>query len=175
MSIVAFFQQSAGRWSSIKSNHHVSTTQQQSGRSTVEMELLTADDASVITLCEKQGMNPSEVAAAAKVTWDGFMEGSSKNEVGSAVLVAIGNEQTGTLLRSTGNFGVPAAPGRYGFGEGGEFLLTIEDSAKNQVTTERVWFESENVRMRHNKIESSDGQCIVAFWSEVRLLGAKSS
>jgi hypothetical protein len=173
MSIVAFFQQSAGRWSSIKSNHHVSTTQQQSGRSTIEMTLLAVDDASVITLCEKQGMNPSEVKAAAKVTWDGFMEGSVKNEVGSALMVAIGDERTGTMLRATGNFGIPAAPGRYRFGEGGEFLLTIEDSAKNQVTTERVWFESENLRMRHNKIQASDGDCVVAFWSEVRLLGEK--
>lgn len=172
MDIAAFFQQSAGRWSSIKSNHHVSTTTQQSGRSTMEMELLEASDPAVTQLCEKQGINPTQVACAARVKWDGTMEGETKKDVGSSLLVAVGEPSQGQLLRSIGNFDTPAPSGTYQFGEGGELLLSVDDQ---QVTSvERVWFESDNVRFRHTKVRQADGKSIVSFCSEVRLLAAKS-
>ncbi len=172
MSIVEFFQQSAGRWISIKSNHHVDTTQQQSGRSTIEMELLGTSDAAVLELCSKQGQDPDQVTCAAKVKWDGTMEGVTKQDVGSTMLVAIGDPKQGQLLRSLGNFGTPAPSGCYCFGDGGEFILMVEDQAV--VTTERVWFESENVRLRHTKIQYADGKSIVSFCSEVRMIAPKS-
>lgn len=168
MDIVAFFQQSAGRWSSIKSNHHVDTTQQQSGRSSIEMDLLDAHDPAVLELCSKQGEDPQRVTVAAKVKWEGTLEGSTKTDTNQSLLVAIGDPTNGQLLRTIGKFGTPSATGRYQFGEGGEFILTVED--QNWVTTERVWFESENVRMRHTKIQYPDHRQVVAFCSEVRLM-----
>jgi hypothetical protein len=45
---------------------------------------------------------------------------------------------------------------------------------KDWVTTERVWFESDNVRFRHTKIQYTDGKHVVSFCSEVRLLPPKS-
>jgi hypothetical protein len=170
MSIVAFFQQSAGRWSSIKSNHHVTTTQQQSGRSTITMALLETNDPIVLTLCEKQGIKLDTVTTAAQVSWDGTMEGTTKNDVGAIVLVAVGSAESGTLFQAVGKFGVPAPAGRYTFGAGGEFILTRDDPQQNITTIERVWYESENVRLRHNKIQHPDGKSVVSFCSEVRLL-----
>ncbi|MBE9031581.1 phycobiliprotein lyase [filamentous cyanobacterium LEGE 11480] len=172
MNIAEFFQQSAGRWSSIKSNHHVDTTQQQSGRSTIEMELLDANNPAVAELCSKQGLNVSGVAAAAQVKWDGTMEGITKKDSGSSLLVAIGTPEQGQLLRTIGNFGTAAPSGTYRFGDGGEFMLTVED--KDFVTSERIWFESENVRMRHTKVQYPNGKSIVSFCSEVRLMTSKS-
>ncbi|MFM2430671.1 MAG: hypothetical protein RLZZ511_1884 [Cyanobacteriota bacterium] len=170
MDIVAFFQQSAGRWSSIKSNHHVDTTQQQSGRSAIEMDLLDVNDPAVLELCSKQGEDPQSVTVAAKVKWEGTLEGSTKTDTNQSLLVAIGDPTQGQLLRTIGKFGTPSATGRYHFGEGGEFILTVED--QNWVTTERVWFESENVRMRHTKIQHTDNRQVVSFCSEVRLVTA---
>jgi hypothetical protein len=176
MDIVAFFQQSAGRWSSIKSNHHVATTQQQSGRSTIEMELVEISDPAVTQLCEKQGVNPAQVTCAAKVKWEGTMEGETKAETGSSLLVAVGEPTQGKLLRSLGNFGAPGPTGSYHFGEGGEMVLAVDDRVNDQhvLSIERVWFESENVRMRHVKVQRPDGESVVSFCSEVRLLQAKA-
>lgn len=171
MDIVEFFQQSAGRWSSIKSNHHVDSTQQQSGRSTLEMELLDAADAAVTELCNQQGHDPSHVACAAKVKWEGTMEGTTKQDIGASTLVAIGSPEKGQILRTLGNFGTPAPTGTYSFGDNGEFIMVVED--KHVVTTDRVWYESENVRMRHTKIQYADGKSVVAFCSEVRLMSPK--
>jgi hypothetical protein len=172
MDIVAFFQQSAGRWSSIKSNHHVDTTQQQSGRSTIVMTLVAPQDPAVLELCSKQGHDPSTVTGAAQLTWEGTMEGTTKPETNSGLIVAVGSPTDGHLLRTIGKFGAAATTGWYSFGDGGEFRLTVEEN--DWVTTERVWFESENVRLRHTKIQYTDGKNVVSFCSEVRVLPPKS-
>jgi hypothetical protein len=171
MDIVAFFQQSAGRWSSIKSNHHVSTTQQQSGRSTIEMELLETADPAVMQLCHQQGVNPAQVTCAARVKWDGTMEGETKQDVGSSLLVAAGEPTQGQLWRAIGNFSAPALAGTYRVGAGGEMILAIGDQQVRSV--ERIWYESDNVRMRHTKVEQADGKSVVSFCSEVRLIASK--
>jgi hypothetical protein len=172
MDIVAFFQQSAGRWSSIKSNHHVETTQQQSGRSTIAMALIESNDPVVLELCNKQGQDPSTVISAASLSWEGTMEGTTKQETNQGLIVAVGAPTQGRLLQSIGKFGTTSIAGQYSFGDGGEFILVVED--KEWVTTERVWFESENVRLRHTKIQYPDGKNVVSFCSEVRLLAPKA-
>jgi hypothetical protein len=171
MDIVAFFQQSAGKWSSIKSNHHVDTTQQQSGRSTIVMTLVEPTDPAVLDLCGKQGQDASQIAAAAQLQWEGTMEGTTKQETNTGLIVAVGQPTQGQLLRSIGKFGTATSGGDYSFGDGGEFILMMDD--KDWVTTERVWFESENVRLRHTKIQYPDGKNVVAFCSEVRILPPK--
>jgi hypothetical protein len=167
MDIREFFQQSSGKWSSIKSSHHVDNTTQQSGKSTIEMELLEASEPSVVALCEKQGVNPKAVLCSAKVQWDGFLEGETKSQKGSLLMVAAGDAMSGTLYRSMGNFGVAVPSSTFSFAEGQEITLTT--TAENTTTIERIWFESENVRLRHSKTHRPDGSSSIAFCSEVRL------
>lgn len=171
MDIREFFQKSAGKWSSIKSSHHVDVTQQQSGKSSIEMELLEPSDATVAQLCQKQGIDPSHITCAARVQWDGYLEGDTKNQKGSLVMAAIAQEDNlrqGKLLRTIGNFGVPAPASEFSFGENHE--ITFTTSADGLTTVERIWFESDNVRVRHTKIQRPDGSHSVAFCSEVRLI-----
>jgi CpeS-like protein len=176
LDIAAFFQQSAGRWSSIKSNHHATTTQQQSGRATLTIALLPTTAPTVAQLCTTQAIDITQVACAVEVKWDGSMEGEPKNDVGSSLLVAVGTAIQGKLYRTIdgnpiGNNPIAqVTPGEYRFGEGGELILTIVDGPST--ATERIWLESENVRMRHTKVQQADGQSIISFCSEVRILSA---
>lgn len=167
MDIREFFQQSSGKWSSIKSSHHVDSTTQQSGKSTLQMGLLESGDAAVVALCEKQGVKLSTVLGAARVEWDGYIEGETKNQKGSLVMVATGELTAGRMYRSIGNFGIPVPYSEYSFAEGDEITFTTE--ADGAVAVERIWFESENVRLRHTKTRRSDGSSTIAFCSEVRL------
>lgn len=167
MDIREFFQQSSGKWSSIKSSHHVDNTTQQSGKSTIEMELLESNDAAVVALCEKQGVNLNTVLCGARVQWDGYLEGETKSQKGSLVMVAAGDHLAGTLYRSMGNFGIPMPASTFSFAEGDE--ITLSSTAENLTTIERIWFESENVRLRHTKTHRPDGSSTIAFCSEVRL------
>jgi CpeS-like protein len=167
MDIAAFFDLSAGKWSSIKSNHYMQTTQQQSGRSAIEMTPLEVSDGAVVELCEKQGLGTA--VRAARVTWDGTLEGNAKGDKGSTLLVAVAQSPTtGKLVRSIGNLGAVLVCD-YAAGEGEITFVTEMDG---KVTTERVWFESDNVRLRHTKIQAANGECAVAFCSEIRSLAA---
>jgi CpeS-like protein len=176
MDIQAFFQLSAGKWSSIKSDHHVQVTQQRSGRSLIEMELLEMENAAIAQLCQAHQVSPEQVTCAAQVKWDGFLEGDTQNQVGSLVMAAIaptGDLRQGKLLRTSGKFGTPAPATEFIFGEGDEITLTTEQDGL--IVVERIWFESDNVRLRHRKIHRPDGSSSIAFCSEVRLGVTKPS
>ncbi len=166
MEIAAFFELSLGKWSSIKSAHHVQTTQQQSGKSSIELTAIEVSDPLVMDLLGQQGFD--QAAYAAKVTWDGTLEGNAKGVKGSGILVAVADSATqGVLLRRFDN---QVVTGRYTSGEGGE--VTFVTQMGDRVTTERVWFESDNVRMRHTKVQDAEGQCTVSFCSEIRMMTA---
>ncbi|MEB3295396.1 MAG: phycobiliprotein lyase [Synechococcales bacterium] len=176
MDIQAFFQLSAGKWSSIKSDHHVDVTQQQSGRSMIEMELLEPDHAAIAQLCQAHQISPDQIVCAAQVKWDGFLEGDTKNQVGSQVMAAIAStddRRQGKLLRTSGRFATPAPATEFVFGAGNEITLTTEQGGLTMV--ERIWYESDNVRMRHTKIYRPDGSNSIVFCSEIRLGVTKPS
>jgi hypothetical protein len=166
MEIAAFFELSSGKWSSIKSAHHVQTTQQQSGKSSIELTAMAVSDPMVADLVIAQGLAPA--TCAANVTWDGTLEGNAKGVKGVGLLVAVAESPTqGVLLRQ---FDHQVMRSRYAAGEGGEITFVTEMG--DRVTTERVWFESDNVRMRHTKVQDTDGKCTVAFCSEIRMMTA---
>ncbi len=168
MDIQEFLQKSSGRWSSIKSNHHVDNTTQQSGKSTIEMELLDANHPLIIQLCQKQDLNPTQVTQGAKIQWDGFLDGDTGSQKGSLMMAVISPDlKTGQIYRSIGNFGMAAPVSRFSFADGQEFVLTTVSDKGTSV--ERIWFESDNVRLRHTKIHRPDGSSSIAFCSEVRL------
>jgi CpeS-like protein len=168
MDIQEFLQKSSGRWSSIKSNHHVNTTTQQSGKSTIEMELLDANHALIAQLCQKQDLNPTKVIQGSKIQWDGFLDGDTGSQKGSMLMAVISDDlQTGQIYRSIGNFGIAATVSTFSFADGKEFVLTTTNEKGTSV--ERIWFESDNVRLRHTKIHRPDGSSSIAFCSEVRL------
>ena len=185
MDIVEFFRNSEGRWSSLKSDHHVDTTQQQSGRSTIVMELLELNDPSIVQLCDKHQLDPADLACAARVTWEGQMEGDSRTDRGAVLLAALRDREIphrGQLLRSPGALGNAVAagpsvshhtPSQYLVGQTGEITIITEET--NRITTERIWFESENVRLRHINIQHTDGKNRVSFCSEVRLISQPTS
>ena len=47
--------------------------------------------------------------------------------------------------------------------------MLFRSEAPGVTAIERIWFESENVRLRHTKTRRSDGSSTIAFCSEVRL------
>ncbi len=168
MDIQEFLQKSSGRWSSIKSNHHVDNTTQESGKSTIEMELLDANHALIIQLCQKQDLNPTHIIQGAKVQWDGFLDGQTSSQKGSLIMAVLSDDlKTGQIYRSIGNFGMAAPVSTFSFADGNEFQLTTQNDKGTSV--ERIWFESDNVRLRHTKIHRPDGSSSIAFCSEVRL------
>jgi hypothetical protein len=113
------------------------------------------------------------------------MEGDSKADRGALLLAALRDREIphrGQLLRSPVALGNSAVirdagschtPSQYLVGQTGEITIITEETTR--ITTERIWFESENVRLRHTNIQHTDGKNQVSFCSEVRLISAQST
>lgn len=168
MDIVEFFQQSAGKWSSMRNHHHLAFNQQEGGKSTIEIELLEPTNAAVIQLCERYQVDPALAACGARITWDGSTEWDEKKVMGTTVIVPVvdpSNPQVGQLLHQ--GYGEKAVAGRYCIDEKDELTLITE--SETMYSKERIWFESPNVRLRHRLLKRFDGFNVASFCSEVRM------
>ncbi len=172
MDIVEFFQQSAGKWSSLRTSHNLAVKHQEGGRSDIVIDVLDKTNPEVIKLCEWYKADPTTALCGVRVTWNGTMEGGEAKPSGSTVLVPLSDPATpneGQVLRGGGSEKTPVL-GRY-LMNGEELILTREDGSMS--SKERFWFESPNVRLRHSILKRFGGFSMTSFCSEVRMGVAK--
>jgi hypothetical protein len=169
MDIVEFFEQSVGKWSSMRTSHHLAFKQQEGGKSTIEIALIDKSDDAVIQLCELYKMDSALALCGARVTWDGTMEWDEEKHEGSTVLVPIAdpsNAHAGQLLRDMGYAEKAPVAGRYIMADN---ELTLITEYETMYSKERLWFESPNVRLRHSIMKRFGGFSMASFCSEVRM------
>lgn len=174
MDIKAFFEQSSGKWFSQRTSHHLAFKQSESGKSQIQIEMLANDDPTVIELCQQHNADASRIACGARVTWDGTMEWDEEKHNGSTVLVAIADAEKpseGLLLRETGYAEKAPVAGRYVMGA--DNALTLITEYETMYSEERLWFASENLRLRTSILKRFGGFSMASFCSEIRMGGAK--
>ncbi|MEB3336010.1 MAG: phycobiliprotein lyase [Leptolyngbyaceae bacterium] len=170
MDIVEFFEQSAGKWFSQRTSHHLAFKQSEGGKSELSIEMLTKEHPEVIKLCEQYEISPELALCGARVSWDGTMEWDEEKHTGSTVLVPIAdaeNSQEGKLLREMGYAEKAPVAGRYIMGE--DQALTLITEYETMYTKERLWFESPNVRLRTSILKRFGGFSMASFSSEIRM------
>jgi hypothetical protein len=173
MDIVEFFQQSAGKWSSMRSSHHFTCKHQEGGKSSLEVELLDTTDSLVTQLCAMAKQEPTLARCGVHLTWDGTIEGDPKKQFGKTLLVLLTAAEApdrGSLLQlrqPTTAAANQVLSGRYLMAPDGELTLVTEHG--NWLAQERLWFESANVRLRHRVLKQADGFTLASFCSEVRM------
>jgi hypothetical protein len=174
MDIAEFFQQSAGKWFSQRTSHHLAFKQSESGKSNIQIEMLANDAPEVIQLCEQYQVDPALVVCGARVTWDGTMEWDQEKHQGSTVLAAIadaGKPNEGKLLREVGYAEKAPVAGRYVMGN--DEALTLITEYETMYSEERLWFASPNLRLRTSILKRFGGFSMATFCSEIRLGGGQ--
>ena len=168
MDIVEFFQQSTGKWSSLRTSHNLAVKQQEGGRSDIVIEMLDQSDPEVTKLCELYKVDPTSALCGVRITWNGTMEWDQAKHSGSTVLVPLSaaTPNEGQLLRNIGYAEKSPVSGRY-LMNGEELTLTTESESMS--SKERFWFESPNVRLRHTVLKRSGGFSMTSFCSEIRM------
>lgn len=176
MDIKEFFEQSAGKWFSHRTSHHLAFKQSESGKSDITIEMLAADDPEVIKLCQQYEVDPNIATCGARVNWNGTMEWDEEKHTGSTVLVPVpdaDNPHAGKLLREMGYAEKVPVAGRYVMGDDG--ALTLITEYETMASEERLWFASPNLRMRVSVLKRFGGFSMASFTSEIRMGGAKPS
>ncbi len=170
MDIAEFFQLSSGKWFSQRTSHDFALKKSESGKSTVEVELLDKADPAVIKLCEQNETNADLAVCGARLTWQGTTESSKKEQTGSTFLVAIAdapNAAEGRLLRQRDHADPAPIAGRYLIGSDESVTLIAEST--DLYSEDRLWFASPNLRFRTTVLKRSGGFTMATFCSEIRM------
>jgi CpeS-like protein len=172
--IQEFFELSVGKWFSQKTSHHLTLKQSEHGKSDLVISILPTDDPQVIQLCQQAEIEPSQIIVSAKYTWKGTMQWdagqqSTTNQQGESIAIIVPDSSgasTGKLFRSDATNSIAV---NYSFGD--DDALTIVTTDEHQRAEERVWFESNNVRLRTTIVSQPDGDAMASFYSEIRMGG----
>lgn len=172
MDIKEFFEQSAGKWFSQRTSHHLAFRQAENGKSNIRIEMLAADDPEVVKLCQQYEVDPGLALCGARVTWDGTMEWDEdkENHKGSTVLVPVPDldkPNEGRLLREMGYAEKAPVAGRYMMGS--DDALTLITEYETMYSEERLWFASPNLRLRTSILKRFGGFSMASLSSEIRM------
>lgn len=170
MDIKEFFEQSAGRWFSQRTSHHLAFKQAENGKSDITIEMIAADAPEVVELCQQYEVDPSLALCGARVTWDGTMEWDEEKHQGSTVLVPIADPNKpneGKLLREMGYAEKAPVAGRYIMGDDQALILITE--YETMYSEERLWFASPNLRLRTSILKRFGGFSMASLCSEIRM------
>jgi len=176
MNIQEFFELSAGKWFSHRTNYHLAFNQFEGGKSDIIVEMLVPEHPEVVKLCQQYEIDPVLAVCGARVSWNGSMEGDKEKRSGSTVLVPVpdvDNPSQGKLLREMDDAEKPPVAGRYIMAS--DQSLTLITEYETMSSEERLWFASPNLRMRVRLLQLVDGFSMASFTSEIRMGGAQPS
>ena len=168
MNITEFLQQTAGKWFSQRTAHQVEASQTQTGKSTLYLDFLPSDDPQVQALAQRYGL--TSCLAGTKLSWEGTIDPSPTTYKGERLLVWTGSNEspTGQFFSSADTF----ASGNYCLGDDEILTLTVE--TEDRVSEDRIWFASENFRLRTSLTHVSGQTVLASLCTEIRLGGKPS-
>jgi CpeS-like protein len=167
-----FFQQSAGKWRSQRTTHHLPFRRAESGDSEIFVESLDADNPKIVEICQMHEIDPSTSVGGAFVSWDGSMawDREAENHQGTTVFALIPNPENprqGKLLRERGYAEIVPVAGEYELDDEDGLILITEYETMS--VYERFWFISPSVRLRSSTVKRFGGFNTATFCAEVRV------
>ncbi|MEM9543810.1 MAG: phycobiliprotein lyase, partial [Cyanobacteria bacterium P01_E01_bin.42] len=167
MDIKTFVTQSAGEWFSQRTRYQGAGQQPDNSKSNLTVELL-EDDPAIGQLYQQYNIDSAALKFGLKTSWDTSVDWGKPKQIGSSFWAIVPDEndpQTGLILRS-GLLQNPSAKGVYAIGADDALTLTITNN--NICTSERIWFASENLRLRTLLVNNGKEFTQTSFYSEIR-------
>mgnify|MGYP006369630517 FL=1 len=167
-----FFQQSAGRWRSQRTTHHLPFRRAESGSSDINVEFLDADDEKIAAICAMHEIDPQSAIGGAFVSWDGSMAWDKENEdhKGTTVFALIPDSEDlrkGKLLRERGYAEIVPVAGEYHMDHDDGLVLITEYETMSII--ERFWFVNADLRLRSSTVKRFGGFNTATFCAESRV------
>ncbi len=173
-----FFQQSAGKWRSQRTTHHLPFRRAESGGSDIDVKFLDANDQEIAAICEMHDVDPQTAIGGAFVSWDGSMAWDKENEdhKGTTVFALIPdpkNPRQGKLLRERGYAEIVPVAGEYHMDKEDGLILITEYETMSII--ERFWFVSPDLRLRSSTVKRFGGFNTATFCAESRMRATDES
>jgi hypothetical protein len=173
MDVMEFFQQSAGKWRSQRTTHHLPFRRSETGDSEIWVEALPADHPKVIEICQLHQVDPALAIGGAYVNWSGSMEWDREGEEshqGSTIFALVPDPDRageGRLLRERGYAEIVPVIGQYQMDAENALVLTTDYETMSSI--ERFWFASPDLRLRSSTVKRFGGFSTASFCTEYRI------
>ncbi len=172
--VTAFFELSAGTWTHQYTSYILPTRgQSRGGKSTITLTPLSAQDPQLQDLLLLSPGSPGSVSAL-QAAWQGQQDEDTTAYQGSSLLVLLltsPETQQGELLQHQQTPTTSSVRGHFLLCRDG--VLSLQTQIGAVTCEERIWFASENLRLRTRLLQHQGGYSIASFHSEVRKLNAK--
>lgn len=174
MNIKTFLNLCTGNWFSQRTNYTLSGNQAESSKADLSITLIPSDDPKVIQLCQEHRVDPQQSLGGLVYSWDTSVDWGKPKKQGSSLMVFIPdseNSLTGKLLTNVTNKPGVKSYGNYVLAQDEALTLTIVTGEMS--AEERLWFASENLRLRSTVISHNSQITHTTFYSEIRKAAPK--
>lgn len=169
MDIKAFLNLCTGNWFSQRTNYNLNEEKTESSKADLSITMISSEDSQITQLCQQHRIDPKQSLGGLLYSWDNSVDWGKPKQQGSSLMVFVedaedaaeGKLLTNTILKP----GVKSA-GTYILGQ--DEALTLIVKTEDIQVEERLWFASENLRLRTNVIKNSTGITRTTFYSEIR-------
>ncbi len=171
MDIKEFIELCAGNWFSQRTNYQVETEKTQSNKADLSITLIPTDDSRISQLCLQNRLDPQLSLAGLHHSWDNSVDWGQTKQTGSSLVILIrnpDNPQTGKIIS---NLAHQNSLGQYILGN--DAALTLMFDTDDRSVEERIWFASDNLRLRTTVTKNKDGTMSTFFYSEIRKAPSK--
>jgi phycoerythrin-associated linker protein len=169
MALKTFLNLCTGNWFSQRTNYSLSGDKTESGKADLSITMITPNDSRITQICQQHRIDPQNSLGGLLYSWDTSVDWGKPKQQGSSLIVFVPdgeNATTGKLLTNvTPKPGVKSS-GTYILGQDEALTLTIDTGDTN--AEERLWFASDNLRLRTTVIKNSTETTHTTFYSEIR-------
>ena len=166
MDIKKFIELCTGNWFSQRTNYQVETEETESNKADLSITLIPTDDSRISQLCLQNKIDPQLSLGGLHHSWDNSVDWGKPKQSGTSLIILMqdrDNPQTGTIISNVANQNLL---GKYILGNDAALTLIFETEDKS--VEERIWFASDNLRLRTTVTKNEDGTMSTFFYSEIR-------
>jgi phycoerythrin-associated linker protein len=171
MDIKEFINLCAGKWFSQRTSYQLASRQVENHKSEITIDLLGPDHPEVVALCKQTHLQTDSCLGGLKASWDNSVDWGKPKQTGSSLLVFRPDAEdlaTGQIARAG------SSPiGHYRLRDDEALTLTVKENGRTY--EERIWFPSQNFRLRTTIIQNPDQTRQTVFYSEIRRVVAPES
>lgn len=169
MDIKTFLDLCAGSWFSQRTNYGSDGAKAESSKADLNIALVAADDAKVNQICLDARIDPKSSTGGLMYSWDTSVDWGKPKRQGSSLMVLVPQEDDttkGKLVTNTQLKPGVKSVGTYVLGE--DEALTLFVGNEEIQVEERIWFASDNLRLRAATTKQGDRITQTTFYSEIR-------
>ncbi|WP_373479278.1 phycobiliprotein lyase [Geminocystis sp.] len=168
MDINTFLEKTSGDWFSQRTTYNLSQDNVDNSKANITINLLSSDDNSQVEqFCEKYNLNLDLSLGMMTSNWDNSPDWGKPKQQGNSLMLIFADENNhnqGKILRVLSDD--KALMGKYILAEDESLTLMIEEN--NQSMEERIYFASDNLRLRNTIVKNNGEVTQTCFYSEIR-------